>query len=150
MASPLSWLLSWLLNEVTGCGGARTEPSNFDFVVAVESWPSPVPCLPAIVYDCVMYLIWQHLSLQWLRVCGRSGDRPPENHDTLGQRKTCILPDAHLRLLHNLARSCGSSLIEYLGSLLKIRILEMAPPVVALSLVVPPYFAKPILVLSLI
>ena len=58
MPSPLSWLLSWLLNEVAGCGGARTEPSNFDFAVAVVagSWPSPVPCLPAIVYDCVTYL----------------------------------------------------------------------------------------------
>ena len=76
---------------------------------------------------------------------------PPKSHDTLGQRKTCVLPDAHLRLLHNLALgSCGSSLIKYLGSLLKMRILVVAPPVVALPLVVPPYFAKPILVLSLI
>ena len=70
---------------------------------------------------------------------------------TFGQRKTCVLPDAHLRLLHNLGLdSCGSSLIEYLDSLLKMRILEVAPPVVALPLVVPPYFAKPILFLSLI
>jgi hypothetical protein len=30
-----SWLLSWLLNEVAGCGGARTEPPNFDFAIAV-------------------------------------------------------------------------------------------------------------------
>ena len=68
MASPLSWLLSWLLNEVAGCGGAGTEPSNFDFAVAivVGSWPSPVPCLPAIVYDCVTYLGWQVSSKQWL------------------------------------------------------------------------------------
>ena len=56
MASPLSWLLSWLLNEVAGCGGAGTEPSNFDFAIAIVagSWPSLVPCFPAIVYDCVM------------------------------------------------------------------------------------------------
>ena len=59
--------------------------------------------------------------------------------------------NAHLRLLHNLALgSCGSSLIEYLGSLLKMRILKVAPPVVVLPMVVPPYFAKPVLVLSLI
>jgi hypothetical protein len=38
----------------------------------------------------------------------------------------------------------------YLGSLLKIRILEVAPPVVTLPMVVPPYFAKPVSVLSLI
>ena len=44
MPSPLSWLLSWLLNMVAECGGARTEPPNFDFAVAVVagSWPSPV------------------------------------------------------------------------------------------------------------
>ena len=86
MPSPPSWLLSWLLNEMAGCGGARTEPSNFDFVVAVVvgGWPSLVPCLSAIVYDCVMYLIWQHLSLQWLRVYCRGSGRPPKSHDTLG------------------------------------------------------------------
>jgi len=56
-----------------------------------------------------------------------------------------------LRLLHNLALdSCGSSLIEYFGSLLKMRILEVVPPVVALPHMVPPYFTKPILVLILI
>ncbi|XP_066316264.1 uncharacterized protein [Miscanthus floridulus] len=61
--------------------------------------------------------------------------RPLERHDTLSQRKTCVLPDAHLRLLHNLALgSCGSSLIEYLGSLLKMRILVVAPLVVGLPL----------------
>jgi hypothetical protein len=80
-----SWLLSWLLNEVAGCGGARTEPANFNFVVAVvaRGWPSRVLCLPAIVYDYVTYLEWQHLSHQWLRVCCRSGGSPPESHDTL-------------------------------------------------------------------
>ena len=41
-------------------------------------------------------------------------------------------------------------MIEYFGSLLKMRILEVVPPVVALPMVVPTYFAKPILVLSLI
>jgi hypothetical protein len=68
MPSLPSWLLSWLLNKVTGCGGARTEPPNFDFVVAIVTggWPSRVTCLPVIVYDFVMYLVWQHLSLQWL------------------------------------------------------------------------------------
>ena len=56
-----------------------------------------------------------------------------------------------LRLLHNLALgSCGSLLIEYLSSLLKMRILEVAPLVVALPMVVPPSSAKPILVLNLI
>ena len=56
-----------------------------------------------------------------------------------------------LRLLHNLALdSRGSSLIEYLGSLLKIRILEVAPLVVVLPMVVPPSSAKPVLVLNLI
>ena len=120
------------------------------FAVAV-GWPSRVPCLPAIVYDYVTYLVWQHLSLQWLQVCCRSGGRPPKSHDTLGQRKTCVLPDAHLRLLHNLALgSCGSSLIEYLGSLLKMRILEVVPLVMALPMVAPPYFVKPVLVLSFI
>ena len=44
----------------------------------------------------------------------------------------------------------GSSLIEYLGSLLKIRILEVAPLVVVLPMVVPPSSAKPVLVLNLI
>ena len=44
----------------------------------------------------------------------------------------------------------GSSLIKHLGSLLKMRILEVVPPIVALPLVVPPYFAKPVSVLSLI
>ena len=127
--------------------------SHFDFAIAVVAggWLSLVPCLPAIVYDCVTYLVCQRLSLQWLRVYCRSGGRPPKSHDTLDQRKTCILPDAHLRLLHNLALgSCGSSLIEYLGLLLKMRILEVVPLVVVLPLVVPPYFAKPVLVLSLI
>ena len=68
MPSPPSWLLSWLLNEMAGCGGTGTEPSNFDFVVAIVagSWPSPVPCLPTIVYDCVTYLGWQVSSHQWL------------------------------------------------------------------------------------
>ena len=68
MPFPLSWLLSWLLNEVVGCGGAGTEPPNFDFTVAVVAggWPSRVPCLPAIVHDYVMYLVWQLSSHQWL------------------------------------------------------------------------------------
>ena len=126
---------------MAGYGGARTEPPNFDFAIAVVAggWPSYVPCLPAIMHDYVTYLVWQHLSLQWLRVCCRSGGRPPKSHDTLSQRKTCVLPDAHLRLHHNLAvGSCGSSLIEYLGSLLKMRILEVVPSVVALPLVVTP------------
>ena len=43
MPSPLGWLLLWLLNEVAECGGAETEPPNFDFVVAI-GWPSRVPC----------------------------------------------------------------------------------------------------------
>ena len=74
-----------------------------------------------------------------------------KSHDTLGQRKTCVLPDAHLRLLHNLVLdSCRSSLIEYLGSLLKMMVLEVAPPVVALPIVVPTSSAKPVLVFSLI
>ena len=103
------------------CGGAGTEPPNFDFAIAVVAggWPSRVPCLPAIVHDYVTYLVWQHLSLQWLRVYCRIGGRPPKSHDTL-------------------------------GSFLKMRILEVVPPVVALPLVVPPYFTKPVLVLSLI
>ena len=70
--------------------------------------------------------------------CCQSGGRPPKSHDTLGQRKTYVHPDAHLRLLYNLALdSYGSSLIEYLSSLLKMRILEAASPVVALPMVVP-------------
>ena len=96
MPSSPCWLLSWLLNEVAGCRGARTEPSNFDFAVAVVAggWSSRVPCLPVIVYDYVTYIVWHHLSIQWLRVYCRSGGRPPKSHDTLGQRKTCILPNA--------------------------------------------------------
>jgi hypothetical protein len=35
MPSLPSWLMSWLLNEVTGRGGAGIEPPNFNFVVAV-------------------------------------------------------------------------------------------------------------------
>ena len=35
MPSPPSWLLLWFLNKVAGCGGARTEPPNFDFAVAI-------------------------------------------------------------------------------------------------------------------
>ena len=121
MPSSSSWLLSWLLNEVAECGGAGTEPLNFDFAIAVVvgGWPSRVPCLPALVHNYVTYLVWQHLSLQWLRVYCQIGGRPPKSHDTL-------------------------------GSFLKMRILEVAPLVVALPLVVPPYFAKPILLLSLI
>ena len=69
MPSPLSWLLLWLLNEVAGCGGAGTEPSNFEF--------------------CCCYCCWR-LAILCPMV-------------TFGQRKTCVLPDAHLRLLHNLA-----------------------------------------------
>ena len=38
----------------------------------------------------------------------------------------------------------------YLGSLLKMRILEVVPPVVALPMVVPPFSAKHVLVSSLI
>ena len=153
MPSPQSWLLSWLLNEVAGCGGARTEPPSSSCAVAVVAggWPSRVPCLPAIVHDYVTYLVWQPLSLKWLRVYCRSGGRPPGSHNSLSQRKTCVLPDAHLRLLYNLALgSCGSLLIEYLSSLLKMRILEVAPLVVALPLVVPLYFDKLVLVLCLI
>ena len=58
MPSPPSWLLSWLLNKVVGCGGARTEAPNFDFVIVVvaRGWPSHVPCLPTIVHDYVTYL----------------------------------------------------------------------------------------------
>ena len=99
--------------------------------------------------DCVTYLVWQHLSLQWLRVCCRSDGWPPESHNTLVQRKTCVLPDSHLRLLHDLALgSCGSAL--YLSLLLKMKILKVAPPVVALPIVMPPSFVKPVLVLNLI
>ena len=141
MPFPPSWLLSWLLNEVTGCGGSRTEPPNFDFYCCCCCWRSRIPCLPAIVHDYITYLVWQHLSLQWLWVYCWSGGRPPKSHDTLGQRKTCVLPDAYLRLLHGLALgSCGRSLIEYLSSLLKMKILVVAPPALALRLVVPPYF----------
>ena len=124
--------------------------SNFDFVVVVAGgWPSLVPCLPAIICDCVTYLVWQHLSLQWLRVYCQSGRRPPESHNTLVQKKTCVLPDAHLRLLHDLAfGSYGSAL--YLSLLLKMRILEVAPLVVALPMVMPPSSIKPVLVLNLI
>ena len=130
MPSAPSWLLLWLLNEVVGYGGARTEPPNLDFVVAIVAggWPSLVPCLPTIMYDCVSYLVWQHLSLQWLRVYCRS-------------------VEGLLRVMIPLAKERHAS---SLGSLLKMRILEVAPPVVALSMVVPPYFAKPVLVLSLI
>ena len=115
------------------CRGDGTEPPNFDFAIAVVAggWPSRVPCLPTIVHDYVTYFVWQHLSLQWLRVYCRSGGRPPKSHDTLDQRKTCVLPDVHLWLLYNLALgSCENSLIEYFGSLLKMRILEVAPPAV--------------------
>ena len=99
--------------------------------------------------DCITYLVWQHLSLQWLRVYCRSGGRPPESHNTLVQRKTCVLPNAHLRLLHDLAiGSCGSAF--YLSLLLKMRILEVAPPVVVLPMVMPPSFIKPVLVLNFI
>ena len=68
MPSPPSWLLSWLLNEVAKCGGAGTEPPNFDFVVAIIAggWPSLVPFLPIIVYDCVTYLGRLVSSHQWL------------------------------------------------------------------------------------
>ena len=67
----------------------------FAIAIVAGGWPSRVPCLPAIVHDYVMYLVWQHLSLQWLRVCCRSGGRPPKSHDTLGHRKICVLPDSH-------------------------------------------------------
>ena len=99
--------------------------------------------------DCVTYFVWQHLFLQWLWVRCQSCGRPPESHNTLVQRKTCVLPDAHFRLLHDLALgSCGSAL--YLNLLLKMRILEVAPLVVTLPMVIPPSFVKPILVLNLI
>ena len=86
MPSPPSWLLSWLLNEVARCGGAGIEPPNFGFAITVvaRGLPSLVPCLPVIIHDCVTYFVWQHLSVQWLRVCCQSGGRPPESHDTLG------------------------------------------------------------------
>ena len=68
MPSPPSWLLSWLLNEVAECAGAGTKPPNFDFLViaAAGGWPYRVPCLPTIMYDCVMYLGWHVSSHQWL------------------------------------------------------------------------------------
>ena len=117
MPSPPSWLLSWLLNEVAGCGGAGTEPPNFDFCCCYCCWKLAISC-PML---------------------------------TFGQRKTYVLLDAHFRLLHNLAPdSCGSSLIKYLGSLLKMRILVVVPPRVALPMVMPASSAKPVLVLSLI
>ena len=150
----------FLLPQVGCCRGCSTRrrmwkcwnrASNFDFAIAIVAggWSSLIPCLPAIMCDCVTYLVWQHLSLQWLRVCCRTSGRPPKSHNTLIQRKTCVLPDAHLRLLHDLALgSYGSAL--YLNSLLKIRILDVAPPVVALPMVMPPFFVKPVLVLNLI
>ena len=60
MPSPPSCLLSWLLNEMAGFGGAGTEPPNFDFAIAVVAggWPSRVPCLSTIVHDYVTYLVW--------------------------------------------------------------------------------------------
>ena len=92
-----------ILIFIVAVGGWPSRVPIFIFAIAVGGWPSRVPCLPTIVHDYVTYLVWQHLSLQWLRVCCRSSGRPPKSHDTLGQRKTCVLPDAHLRLLHNLA-----------------------------------------------
>ena len=139
-------------SQLSGClvSGERRVPLEVCYFGRFcHSWPSRVPCLPAIVHDYVTYLVWQHLSLQWLRVCCQSGGRPPKSHNTLGQRKTCVLPDAHLRLLHDLAfGSYGSAL--YLSLLLKMRILEVAPLVVVLPMVVPPSSAKPVLVLNLI
>ena len=73
---------------MAGCGGARTEPPNFDFAVAVEGGPSHVLSLPTIAHDYVTYLVWHHLSVQWLGVCCRSGGRPLENHNFFGQSKT--------------------------------------------------------------
>ena len=75
-----------VLNAMAGCGDAGIEPPSSSCAIAVVAggWPSRVPCLPAIVHDYVTYLAWQHLSLQWLRVCCRSGSKPPKSHDTLG------------------------------------------------------------------
>ena len=49
-----------VLNTMARCGDARIEPPSSRFAIAVVagSWPSPVPWLPTIVYDCVMYLGW--------------------------------------------------------------------------------------------
>ena len=57
-----------VLNAVARCGDAGIEPPSCSFAIAVVAggWPSRVPCLPAIMHDYVMYLVWQHLSLQWL------------------------------------------------------------------------------------
>jgi hypothetical protein len=85
MPSPLSWLLSWLLNEVAGCGDAGIEPPSFNFAITVVAggYPSRVLCLPAIVYNYITYLVRRYLSFQWLRVYCRSDGRPPKSHDTL-------------------------------------------------------------------
>jgi hypothetical protein len=39
--------------QVAECGGARTEPLNFDFAITivVGGWPSHVPCLPRFTFE---------------------------------------------------------------------------------------------------
>jgi hypothetical protein len=39
--------------QVAECGGARTEPPNFDFAITivVGGWPSHVPCLPRFTFE---------------------------------------------------------------------------------------------------
>ena len=44
MPSLPRWLLSWLLNEVAGCGGAGIEPPNFDFCYCYYCWRLAVSC----------------------------------------------------------------------------------------------------------
>ena len=77
MPSPLSWLLSWLLNEVAGCGGAGTEPPNFDFCcccwLAIScpmltchcAWLCNVPCMAAFVSSMVASLLLKQCLASW-------------------------------------------------------------------------------------
>jgi hypothetical protein len=63
----------------------------------------------------------------------------------------CYLSTRVQNFLSPLGRTpCEVLLIEYLGLLLRMRILVVVPPVVGLSMVVPPSSIKPVLVLSLI
>ena len=95
-ALPPSWMLTWSINVAGGCWSAGTSsPSSGSATVgSVGCQRLHSPCFPAIVSGHVMCSVWQCSAHQGSLGGCWSGE---------GQRKTCVLPNDHLRLLHNAA-----------------------------------------------
>ena len=104
-ALPPSWMLTWSINRTAGCWSTGTECPSFASATAnsVGRRRSRSPCLPTIVNVHAMCFVWQCSIPQGSSIYCRSGSGPSIDHDTPTREKIYVLPDGHLRFLHNAA-----------------------------------------------